>query len=191
MYGRKSTWNVKYRVTMESKYRWFTQSIGINVKCRLEWWIVLHLEYIKCQIQSKLRRVSIDAPHWVLEVKLNVVDLCGHKCTWNVKNRGNWLNKLKSYYEWSCISCVMVSMLTSNAVYCGFESHSDKTKDYKIGICCFSAKHAALRSTCKCKDWLARKQDNVFEWSDMSIVYWHRLLFQWPNTIKIKLSLLV
>jgi hypothetical protein len=62
----------------------------------------------------------------------------------------------------------MVSMLTSSAVDCGFESHSDKTKDYKIGICCFSAKHAALRS--KCKDWLARKQDNVFEWSDMSIV---------------------
>ena len=31
--------------------------------------------------------------------------------------------------------------------------------DYKIGICCFSAKHAALR--CKSKDWLARNQNNV------------------------------
>jgi len=32
-------------------------------------------------------------------------------------------------------------------------------------MCCFSAKHAALRS--KSKDWLARNQDNVSEWSDM------------------------
>ena len=36
----------------------------------------------------------------------------------------------------------------------------------KIGICCSSTKHAALRS--KSKDWLARNQNNVFEWSDMS-----------------------
>jgi hypothetical protein len=33
------------------------------------------------------------------------------------------------------------------------------SKDYKIGICCFSAKHAALRR--KNKDWLAWNQDNV------------------------------
>jgi hypothetical protein len=41
------------------------------------------------------------------------------------------------------ISGVMVSVLVLSAV--------DQTKDYKIGICCFSAKHAALRS--KSKDW--------------------------------------
>ena len=29
-----------------------------------------------------------------------------------------------------------------------------QTNDYKIGICCFSAKHAALRR--KDKDWVAR-----------------------------------
>ena len=39
--------------------------------------------------------------------------------------------------------------------------------DYKIGICCFSAKHAAPRR--KSKDWLVLNQDNVSEWSDMSI----------------------
>jgi hypothetical protein len=38
----------------------------------------------------------------------------------------------------------------------GFEPRSGQTKDYKIGICCFSAKHAALRR--KGKDWLARNQ---------------------------------
>jgi len=39
--------------------------------------------------------------------------------------------------------------------------------DYEIGICCFSAKHAALSR--KIKEWLARNQDNVSEWGDMSI----------------------
>ena len=32
--------------------------------------------------------------------------------------------------------------------------------------CCFSAKHASLRS--KNKDWLNRNQNNVSKWSDMS-----------------------
>ena len=41
-----------------------------------------------------------------------------------------------------------------------------QTKDYTIVICCFSAKHAALRR--KSKDWLARNQNNVSQWSDIS-----------------------
>jgi hypothetical protein len=67
----------------------------------------------------------------------------------------------------------MVNVLTSSPVDCGFESQSGQTKDFKIGICCFSAKHAALRR--KSKDWLARNQNNVSEWSDMST---RGLLFQ-------------
>ena len=59
----------------------------------------------------------------------------------------------------------MVSVLVSSAVNCGFESRSGQTKDYKIGMCCFSAKHAELRR--KSKDWLARNQNNVSDWSDM------------------------
>jgi len=59
-------------------------------------------------------------------------------------------------------------VLTSSAVDRVFESRSGQTKDYKTGICCFSAKHAALRT--KSKDWLARNQDNVSEWGDISIV---------------------
>jgi hypothetical protein len=47
----------------------------------------------------------------------------------------------------------MVSVLASSAVYRGFEPLSGQTKDYTIGICCFSAKHAALSR--KSKDWLA------------------------------------
>jgi hypothetical protein len=71
----------------------------------------------------------------------------------------------------------MVSVLVSSAVNCGFESRSGQTKDYKIGMCCFSAKHAELRR--KSKDWLARNQNNVSDWNDMPT---HRLLFL--NSIK-------
>jgi hypothetical protein len=71
------------------------------------------------------------------------------------------------------IGGVMVSVLASSVVDHGFEPQSGQTKDYKIGMCCFSAKYAALRS--KSKDWLARNQNNVSEWGDMSI---RRLLFQ-------------
>jgi hypothetical protein len=71
------------------------------------------------------------------------------------------------------IGGVMVSVLASRAVDRGFEPLSGQTKDYNIGICCFSAKHAALRS--KSKDWLAWNQNNVSEWSDISI---RGLLFQ-------------
>ena len=63
----------------------------------------------------------------------------------------------------------MVRVLASSA----FELRSGQTKDNTIGICSFSAKHAALRG--KNKDLLARNQANVFEWRDMSI---SGLLFQ-------------
>jgi hypothetical protein len=40
---------------------------------------------------------------------------------------------------------VMVSVLASSVVDGGFEHRSGQTKDYKIGMCCFSTKHVALR----------------------------------------------
>ena len=55
----------------------------------------------------------------------------------------------------------MNSMLALSAVDRGFEPRSDQTKDYKIDMCCFSAKHAAFMS--KSKDWLGRNQNNVSE----------------------------
>ena len=68
----------------------------------------------------------------------------------------------------------MVGMFASSAVDLGFDPQPGQTKDYKIGICCISADHAALRR--KSKDWLAwNHQNNVSEWSDMST---RRLLFQ-------------
>ena len=67
---------------------------------------------------------------------------------------------------WICIS-----------QFCGFELGSCQTKDYEIGICCFSDKHTPLMR--KSKDWLARNQDNVSEWGNMFIC---GLLFGWSNT---------
>jgi hypothetical protein len=55
------------------------------------------------------------------------------------------LNRKIENYTTNHIGGVMVTMFASSAVDFGFEPRSDQTKDYKIGICCFSAKRAALR----------------------------------------------
>ena len=59
---------------------------------------------------------------------------------------------------WNRISGVMVSILALCAVDRGFEAWLNQTNDYKIGICCFHAKHATLRS--KKTDCLAPNQNN-------------------------------
>ena len=71
------------------------------------------------------------------------------------------------------VGVAMVSVGTSSAVDRGFEPQSGETKDYKSGICYFTARHAALRR--KSKDWLTLKEYNVSEWGDISI---RELFFQ-------------
>ena len=83
------------------------------------------------------------------------------------------------FFEYDRTDGVMVSVLASSTVDSGFEPRSGETKDYKIGMCCLSAKHAALRS--KSNDSLAWNQNNVSECSDMST---YGLLFQWASTKK-------
>ena len=90
------------------------------------------------------------------------------------------------FWSLNYIGGVLFSVLASNAIYRGFNPRSSQTKDYNISICCFLAKHAALRS--KSKDRLARNQNNVSVWSDMFI---RRLLFQCASTINIHLSVSV
>jgi hypothetical protein len=96
--------------------------------------------------------------------------------------------KLQSYLnpnnvsKWNDIGGVMVSVFASTVVDRLFKPRSGQTKDYEIGICCFSAKHERV------KDRLAQNQDNVYEWGDMSTCW---LLFQWASTIKIQLSVVV
>jgi hypothetical protein len=60
----------------------------------------------------------------------------------------------------------MVIVLTASAIARELEPRSGQTNDYKIGMCCFSSKHPALRKMSK--DWLAGNQDNVPKWVDMS-----------------------
>ena len=75
------------------------------------------------------------------------------------------------------IGGVMASVLTSSTVDLGCEPPSGQTKDWKIDICYFSSMYAALGR--KSKDWLARNQDNVSEWGNMSTC---SLLFHWTRT---------
>ena len=78
-----------------------------------------------------------------------------------------------------CIYGVMISMFASNVVDRVFETRSGQTKDNTVGICCFSAKHEVLRI--KNKHWLALNQENVSDWSDISI---RGLFVQCASTIK-------
>ena len=76
---------------------------------------------------------------------------------------------LFNFYTVYCIGGVMVSLFTSSVVDREFDSRTGQTKDYEIGICCFSAKYTMFRSKS------SQKQNNVSEWSN---VFTHRLLFQ-------------
>ena len=60
----------------------------------------------------------------------------------------------------------MVRVLDLSMVDRRFELRSGQPKDYENGMRCFSAKHAALRR--KSKNWLARDQNKMSEWTDMS-----------------------
>ena len=82
------------------------------------------------------------------------------------------LNDIKMFADDTSLYCVdhiggvMVSLLASSVVDRGFKPRLGHTKDYKIGMCCFSAKHTVLRR--KSKNWLARNRNNVSEWSNIS-----------------------
>ena len=62
-------------------------------------------------------------------------------------------------FDWNLIGDVMVSVLASNVVDDGFGYRSGKTKEYKAGFCCFSAKYAALK----------RNEDNVYPRTVVSV----------------------
>ena len=117
--------------------------------------------YIPGSASCSTKELSITMTKILHAVKVGLLSYCD-----KVYSRGNINQKHR-------IGGVMVSVLASSAVDHGFEPPSGQTKDYKIGICCFSAKHAALRR--KSKDWLARNQNNMSEWSDFST---RGLLFQ-------------
>jgi hypothetical protein len=68
--------------------------------------------------------------------------ICSFSVCAKIYSRGNINQKHR-------IGDVMVSVLASSAVDRGFEPRSVQTKDYTIGMCCFSAKYTALRRKSK------------------------------------------
>jgi hypothetical protein len=80
----------------------------------------------------------------------------------------NWYYICTIAFNLNSFVGVKVIVLVSNAVERGFELRSRQTKDYKIGICFFSTKHAALRRANT--GWLRIR----ITWNDMSF---RRLLF--------------
>jgi len=78
----------------------------------------------------------------------------------------------------TCIYGVMIGIFASKVGDRVFETRSGQTKDNTVGMCCFSAKHAVLRI--KNKHRLALNQENVSDWSDISI---RVLFFQFASTI--------
>jgi hypothetical protein len=57
----------------------------------------------------------------------------------------------------SRIDGIMVSMFATIAADFGYMHWSIQAKDYKIGICCFSAKHTVLIR--KTKDWFGPESE--------------------------------
>ena len=57
-----------------------------------------------------------------------------------------WMSKCSFNSKLNHIGGVIASVFASNVVDSGFEPRSGQTKDFKINIYCYSAKHAALRS---------------------------------------------
>ena len=117
--------------------------------------------YNPCSSTCSTKELSISMTKIVHAVKGGLLSYCD-----KVYSHGNTNQKHR-------IGGVTVSVLASSAVDHGFESRSGQAKDYNIGICFFSAKHTALRRNSK--DWLARNQNNMSEWSDIST---RGLLFQ-------------
>ena len=74
---------------------------------------------------------------------------------------------------------IMIIMLASSAVNRGFDPQAGPINDNKIGTCCISAKHTALRSISK--DFVGSQ----LEWRVWVFTTDHDL-FQWSSTIKIK-----
>jgi hypothetical protein len=71
-----------------------------------------------------------------------------------MRSRKSILNYSKLFVLHILLRDRIGGVLALNVVDRGLEPGSGQTKDYKMGICCFPANHAALRR--KNKDWLAR-----------------------------------
>jgi hypothetical protein len=93
-------------------------------------------------------------------------------CDWLIVSLFVWMidwltlnEQYLSYNQWASGCCFTLTQQFFSYILartmCGRSwvwAWSGQTKDYVIGICCFSTKQAALRR--KSKDWFVRNQDN-------------------------------
>ena len=93
--------------------------------------------YIPGSSTCPTKELSITMTNIVHAVKGGLLLYCA-----KIYSRGNINQKHR-------IDDVMVSVLASSAIDRGFEPRSGQTKDYTIGMCCFSAKYTALRRKSK------------------------------------------
>jgi hypothetical protein len=108
---------------------------------------------------------------------LNLIDPGSFLRTWTQQTKKgyllvwNWFFTPQWYFmpnKYNCMSTPSCDHITASVVQSGFEPWLGQTKDYKISIFCFSAKHAALRT--KNKDCLAQNKNNMSDCSNMFIL---------------------
>ena len=154
----------------------------------LEMWLVMHYLHIFLLIESSFIIICVHLKTFLRfrwEILIMSCILCCSIWHFSLK----YILASKTFLLLKSTALVVqyiVSILASSVVDRGLETQSDQSKDYKIGICCFSAKHTSLRR--KRKVWLSQNHDNVSKWGNISI---RGLFFQWASTRKIQLSVLV
>ena len=99
------------------------------------------LEYQKLKVNN-LRKNYLELINYEISYKHYVIFLFCISFLWksNLKDIRRWYSIIRN-----CIDGVMVTMLTTSVVDHGFKAWSSQTKQYEVGICCFSAKQAALK----------------------------------------------
>ena len=109
------------------------------------WWITFLFSVTRRSIQQELPR----HPMCVLNVtRLAILSTTVLMLLQSVP----WVFTIS--YIFNCISDIMVSVLVLSMGDNWCKPRLCQTKDYDIGICCFSPKHWVFKG--KSKDWLAR-----------------------------------
>ena len=138
--------------------------------CKFPWIVRLRL-HLRCSLMFIWHRMDVMAIGYMIYYMVKLLIWCflnsEHIC-FASKNR---------------IGGVMDNVLASKCGRSWVRAPVGSNQRLKKWYVCFSANHAAWRR--KSKDWLARNQNNVSEWSDMST---RGLLFHLASTIKIQLK---
>jgi hypothetical protein len=77
------------------------------------------------------------------------------------------------------IGGVIVSVLVSSSVDRKFKPWSGQSKDYKIGICCFSTKHVVLRSKAHFVSLISIQLKINITVGDLHPLVWGEKPWQW------------